>query len=337
MVADHTLERSVGSTVSRRSFLTAIGGASITGTAGCLGQLSEEEEWPSRQVEIVSPWAAGGSADSTSRAIADAAENYTEVSWNVSNQTGGAGSVGMSAVANSDPDGHTLGCLSPEICLFEHLGTSDLSPDDITPIMQYTETPAVVVTHQDSEYTSLDEFITFAEENPGEIQMGNSGTGASWHLAAAGFAREAGIEIEHVPYDGANPAVAAVVNREVDATTAAAPEVGPQVQDGPLTALGVMFNERLEVFPDTPTMQEQGVDVQLGSWLAGFGPGGLPEETRDSILEVYNSVYEDDGFKEFMDNNNYLRVHRGPDELSNFLNEQYEFYGEIVNDLGLGQ
>lgn len=336
MVADRIRARTTsGSTVNRRSFLATIGGVGIAGTAGCLDQLSEEEDWPSRQVEIVSPWAAGGGADTTSRAIADAAENYTDVSWNVSNQTGGSGSVGMQAVANSGSDGHTLGVIAPEICLFQHLGISELGPEDVKPIMIYSILPAVLVVHQDAEYSSLDEFITYGQENPGEIQLGNSGTGSSWHMALAGFAHEAGIEVEHVPYEGANPALTAVVNGEVDATAGGPAEVAGQVLDGPLEALGVMHDERVEPFPDTQTMAEQGVDVQLGSWLGGFTSTEVPDDTHSSIVDVYQSVYEDEDFQSFMEDSGNIPVNRGPEETQQFLDEQYEYYGELISELDI--
>lgn len=331
MVANTNSERRV---LNRRTALKTLGATGLAMTAGCIGDL-QGGDWPSRQVEIVSPWAAGGGADRTSRAVADAAENHTDVSWNVSNQTGGSGSVGMNAAANSDPDGHTLGCTAPEIALFQHLGIAELGPDDITPIMQYTEFPAALVVHQDSDISSLDDWIAYGEDNPGELQMANSGNGSSWHMAAAGIANEAGIDVEHVSYDGAEPAMTAVVNGEADCTAVGAAEVAPQVRDGDLEALGVAFSEQVDSLPDTQTMKEQGLDIEIGSWLGHFAPADIDDETRDAIVDVYESIYEDDQFVEFMENNNFMRVQRGPDEFSTFLDEQYEYYGNLVEELDI--
>lgn len=335
-MASNTNGGNGGQTVlNRRNAIKSLSAAGLALTAGCIGDLNGGGEWPSRQVEIVAPWSAGGGSDRTTRAIADAAENHTDVSWNVSNQTGGSGSVGMNAVANADPDGHTLGCTAPEIALFEHLDINDLSPDDITPIMQYTEFPAALVVHQDSDYTSLDEWISYGESNPGELTMANSGTGSSWHMAAAGIANEAGVEVNHVAYDGAEPAMTAVVNGEADCTAVGAAEVAPQVRDGDLTSLGVAFEEQVDSLPDTPTLQEQGLDIQIGSWLGHFAPGDIDDETRSAIVDVYESVYEDDDFVEFMNNNDFMRVKRGPEEFSDFLDEQYEYYGNLVEELDI--
>ncbi|QIO25336.1 tripartite tricarboxylate transporter substrate binding protein [Haloarcula sp. JP-L23] len=318
---------------NRRNFLKAVGAGSLTMTAGCLSQLSAEQEWPSRPVEIVSPWAAGGGADRTSRAVAEAGENYTDVSWNVSNQTGGSGSVGMNAAANAEADGHTIGVAAPEIALFEHLGIADLSPDDVAPIMQYTEFPAALLVHEEAEFSTLDEWMSYGQSNT--YQMANSGFGSSWHMAAASIASEAEVGVEHVSYDGAAPAMQAVVNREADCTAVGAAEAAAQVRDGPLKALGVAFDKQVEALPDTPTLSSQGLDVRIGSWLGHFVQPGVSDERKQKIAEVYNSIYEDDGFVEFMENNNFIRVKKGPQEFSEFLNNQYEYYGNLVNELGI--
>lgn len=329
--------RAPGPVVDRRRFLTAAGVGGTVGFAGCLDDLeADSSEFPSRQIEIVSPWAAGGSADRTSRMIADAAEAYTDTSWHVVNETGGTGLIGMASVARSArPDGHTIGVIAGEICMFEHLGLADFGPEDVRQLIQYTETPAAVVVHEDAEYETLDELVDYAEDNPGELQLGNSGTGSTWHLCAGGLELEAAIDVQHVPYDGADTAIQSTVNEEVDATTVGAPEVAPRVHDGSLKALGVMSDDRHEALPETPTLHEAGYDLELGSWLAGFVPTETPDDVYEALLDVYDSVYENDSFESFMTDNNYSMVRRGPDELAEFMDEQYEAYGEIIDELEL--
>lgn len=326
-----------GSDISRRSLFQAAAGVGLAATAGCVGQLStpNSPEWPARQIEIISPWGAGGGADRTSRAVARAAEQHTDVSWIVTNKTGGSGAVGMSAVVNADASGYTVGFTAPEICLYEHLNMVELGPDDITPIMQYTQLPAALVVSENAKYTSLDDFLAYADSNSEPVQMGTSGIGSSWQMAGAAFADEAGISVDYVPYDGASSAITATAGGEVDCATVGAPEVASQVRDGSLTALGVMHDEQVEALPETPTMQSQGVDVTIGSWGAHFAPPGLPDDVLDSMVEVYNTIYEDEKFKQFMKNNNFIRLKRGPDELQQFLNERYEYYGKLVEKIGI--
>lgn len=331
----HSSVTSGDGVLTRRNAIKALGGSGLALTAGCLDQLQSSGNWPSRQIEIVVPWAAGGGADRTSRAVADAAEEYTEVSWNVANQTGGSGSVGMNEAANAAGDGHTLGVAAPEIALFEHLDQADLSPDDITPIMQYTEMPAALVVHENSDFSSVGEFVDYATDNPGEVDMAQSGNGSSWHLAGAGFADEAGIELDYVPYDGASPAIQAVANEEVDCTVVGAAEVRSNVVDGNLNALGVMYEEQLDALPDTPAMVDEGVDIQIGSWLGHFGSSEMSSDLQEEIAGVYESIYEDDEFSSFLNDNQFTQVQRGPSEFQDFLDEQYEYYGTLVEDLDI--
>ncbi|WP_227378817.1 Bug family tripartite tricarboxylate transporter substrate binding protein [Haladaptatus halobius] len=333
MAGDASGDASGESVLNRRNYLKAIGGTGVVATAGCLDKLSGPKAWPARPVEIIAPWAAGGGSDRTSRAVANAAENFTDVSWNVKNQTGGSGSVGMNAAANAEPDGHTLGCTAPEIALFEHLGIAKLSPDDITPIMQYTEFPAALVVRKNSQFKSLNDWISYGQKN--KIQMANSGFGSSWHMAAAAIADEAGVKVKHISYDGAAPAMTAVANGEVDCTAVGAAEVAPQVKDGKLSALGVAFDKQVKSLPNTPTLASQGLDIRIGSWLAHFAPPKLPKKRQQKIADTYSSVYESDQFKKFMKKNNFIRVKRGPKELKKFLNEQYKYYGKLVNKLGI--
>lgn len=323
--------------LSRRNFLRVGGIGALGASAGCLdrisGQLSGSQEWPSRPVEIISPWAAGGGADRTSRAIAEAAQNYTEVSWNVSNQTGGSGSVGMNAAANADPTGQTIGVTAPEIALFEHLGIADLSPDDIAPIMQYTEFPAALLVSKESQFDTLEKWRSHGQNNT--YQAATSGFGSSWHMAGAAITSEANVQSKFVAYDGAAPAMTAVANGEADWTAVGAAEAAGQVRNGPLKALGVAFNKKVSALPNTPTLQSQGLDIRIGSWLGHFVQPDISDERRQQIVEVYNSVYEDDGFKKFMNNNDFIRVKRGPQEFNKFLKKQYKYYGQLVNQLNI--
>lgn len=329
-IADRNTSRTV---VNRRNFLGSVGAGGLALTAGCIGQLTGSQSWPAQPVEIISPWAAGGGADRTSRAVAEAAQNYTEVSWNVSNQTGGSGSVGMSAAANADPTGHTIGVTAPEIAIFEHLDIAQLSPDDIGPIMQYTEFPAALLVHENAEYSTLNQWISYGQNNT--FNAATSGFGSSWHLAGAAMASEADVQSDFIAYDGAAPAMTAVVNGEADWTAVGAAEAVGQVRDGPLKALGVAFNKQVDALPDTPTLASQGLDLRIGSWLGHFVQPDIEEERKQKIVDVYNSVYQDDGFIQFMNNNDFIRVKRGPQEFSQFLNEQYEYYGQLIEELNI--
>jgi tripartite-type tricarboxylate transporter receptor subunit TctC len=330
---------SIGYGIERRRYLKTLGAgatAGIAGFAGCTENLSSDsDEFPSQDIEMIVPWSAGGGTDRTGRQLAELADEKLDSSVFVSNQTGGSGSVGFNAIANSDADGHTVGVTTVEICTISHLDIADITPDALDPVIQYNFDPASLTVHEDAPYSTIDEFVEYAEENPGEINISNSGIGAIWHLSGAGFALEADIDVEHIGYDGGEPATTAVVNGEVDATTASAAEVAPQVEDGPLEVLGVFGEERLDLFPDTPTLREAGYDFTMGAWRGLTVPEGTPEDRIEMLRDTFTEVYESDDFQGFMEDNGFGLVYRDTDEFGSFMDSEYERFGEVIDNLDL--
>lgn len=320
----------------RRSFLKATGGvAAAAGLAGCTGALQSSSSYPSEQVEMIVPWSAGGGTDRTGRKLANLAGEHMDTEFFVSNQTGGSGSVGFNAIANADPDGYTVGVTTVEICTISHLGIAEVNPDDLTSVMQYNFDPASLTVPEDAPYDTVEEFVQYAKDNPGEISISNSGIGAIWHLSAAGFAQQAGIDVKHVGYDGGAPATKAVLNGEVQATTASAAEVAGQVQDGPLKTLGVFGDERVSIFPDVPTLKEAGYDFTMGAWRGLTVPNDTPDERVSQLHDAYKSVYDSDDFKSFMDENGFGTVYRDTEEFSSFMDSEYDRFADIIESLDL--
>lgn len=331
-------DNSDGGFVNRRRWLKTVGASGFAGIAGLSGVASgAQQEFPSQDIELVVPWAAGGGTDRTARALASLGEEYLDASLFVTNQTGGSGSAGFRAAANAEPDGHTVGVLTVEIATISHLGIANITPDAFAPIMQYNFDPASISVREDAPYAGgLDEFVSYAEENPGEIRISNSGIGAIWHLSAANFANEVGVDVRHVGYDGGAPATQAVVNGEVEATTASAAEVAPQAQDGPLTVLTILGEDRVNIFPDVPTAAEQGYEnVEMGAWRGLAVPSGTPEDRVQTLNEAFQSVYESEEFQEFMENNGFGTVNRGPEEFGQFMNSELERFGNLIQELDL--
>jgi tripartite-type tricarboxylate transporter receptor subunit TctC len=341
-----------GSNVGRRQFVKTTGAGSIVAVAGLAGCLDEDPgeagegtengdngnnggDFPTQDIEMICPWDEGGGTDQTARQLAQGAENLIDPSVYVTNQTGGTGSVGFNAIANASPDGYTVGVLTVELVTIEHLGVADINHEDVKPVMGYNFDPAALTVHEDEPYDTLDEFIDYAEDNPGEISVSNSGPGGIWHLAAAGFANEVGIELDHIGYDGAAPATEAVLNQEVQATTSSAAEVEPQVADGPLQTLAHFGEERLDLMPDVPTLMEEDIDFMTGAWRGLGVPNDTPDDVVETLHDTYYEVYESDEFGEFMDSSGFGLDYRDTDEFSEFMEQSYQEFGDLVDELDL--
>lgn len=325
--------------IGRREYLTALGTAGICSLAGCAGELGGGGggEFPNQEIEMICPWAAGGGTDLTGRRLAELAQEHLGVSAYVTNQTGGSGSVGFNAIANSEANGYTVGITTVEICTISHIGISDITPEALGAVMQYNFDPAALTVPQDAPYNTVEEFVAYAENNPGGIRVSNSGTGAIWHLSAAGFAQQAGIELNHVSYDGGSPATQAVVSGEVEATTASAAEVASQVQDGPLRILAVFGEERVDLFPEVPTLRELGYDFTMGAWRGLTVPQGTPQERIGTLEEGFTNVYESDAFQSFMQEQGFGLVYRNAEEFGQFMQSEYDRFGRIIDEIGLQQ
>ena len=353
---------------SRRRFIKRAGGAAtIVALAGCQGDNaggdtddstdtpedssteadSDDSTEPSdesagglpEEVEMIVPWASGGGTDRTARQLASLAGDQSDSSFFVSNVTGGSGSAGFRAIANADSDGSTVGVLTVEVCTISHLDISQITPDDFKSVMQYNFDPASLTVHEDAPYDTIEGFADYVENNDEQVSISNSGIGAIWHLSAARFAQAAGIpdQVNHVGYDGGAPATTAVVNGEVDATTASAAEVAPQVEDGPLKVLGVMGEEPVSIFPDIPTFRDAGYEITVGAWRGLGVPADTPDTTVEVLHDAYKSVYDSSEFQEFMNNNGFGLVYRSPSDYDAFMDEQFGVFDELVAELGLNE
>lgn len=324
--------------LDRRTFLQATT-ASAIGAAGLAGCSSlQEAEYPDQDIEMIVPWASGGGTDRTGRALADNASDVIDPSVYVSNVTGGTGSVGHSEMANADPDGYTIGTLDITIVQIEHIGVAEINHEEFSPILQYNNDPAAITVHRDSDWDSIDDLVADAESNPGEIDVSNAGNGGVWHIAAVGFQQEAGVEFGHVPYDGGNPAAQAVLSGEVDATAASAVEVRPLTEDdGDLEILAVMGEERLPWAEDVPTLEESGYDWSFGAWRGLGAPLDVEEDRLDFLEETFTEVYESSEFQDFMSQQGFGTVYRPADEFGEFMDQQYEAMGELIDAIGLGE
>lgn len=327
----------------RRKFLATAAIGATVGVAGCTdavtpddnGSDSEAADFPSDDIEIICPFDEGGGTDLTARQLSEQLENQLDTSSFVTNSTGGSGSVGFSEIASASADGYTLGILTVEICTVSHLDIGDVTHEDMTPILQYNFDPAALTVHEDAPYDTLEEFVDYAEDNPGEISVSNSGTGAIWHLAAAEFEQAADIELDHIGYEGAAPATEAVLGGEVEATTSSAAEVSSQVQDGDLEMLAFFGDERHPAFEDVPTLTEEGYDVTVGAWRGIGGPAGMDDEIVETLEDAFDEIHDSEEFEEFMENNNFQLEHRDAEEFGQFMDEEYDRFGELIDELGI--
>lgn len=291
-------------------------------------------EYPSKAVTVVVPYSAGGGTDTVSRALVDAAKESFPKNISVENREGAGGATGMLYGANAAKDGSVLTTITVELTTLEHMGTgAGLTYDKFEPIIMVNSAPSAITVPADSPYNTLEDFLKAAKTE--EMQIGNSGVGAIWHLAAAGLGKEAGVEFTHIPYDGAAGAITDLLGGNIDAVSVSYAEVASQVEAGALKVLTVMSDERLDAIPEVPTAKELGYNCVIGTWRGIGVPKGTDQAIVDKLYEIFSKAAESTAFVDFMNNSNNAIEILGPDEFKKRVEDNNELFKGLIAELGL--
>jgi tripartite-type tricarboxylate transporter receptor subunit TctC len=265
-----------------------------------------QEAYPSRPVTIIIPFPPGGVADLTARAVAPAMERALRQPIVPLNRTGAGGEVGYEAVAKARPDGYTiLMALSSVTIAPESHRLFDRQPkyemNQLAPIALLSADPTILVVRVESPYRSVKDFVDAAKRNPGKINYSSSGVYGTLHVAMEMFAHAAGVKLFHVPYQGAGPAITALLGGQVEALASGPSAVIAQIKGGKLRALAGWGDKRLAALPDLPTFKELGLDVEFYIWAGMFASAGTPEPVMKTLRDAARQAANDPEFKATME------------------------------------
>ncbi|SHJ40317.1 Tripartite-type tricarboxylate transporter, receptor component TctC [Roseomonas rosea] len=256
-------------------------------TAGRAVGQNLPDGWPSRPIRLIVPYAPGGGTDVLARAVADKAGQRLGATIVVDNRPGGAGNLATAMAAEAAPDGYTLlvgniGPIAVNPSLFRNL-----RPDPATalaPVTLLAAAPMLILVNPRLPVTDLRGLVALAKGKPGEINYGSAGNGSANHLAGAYFALKAGIDIQHVPYRGAGPALNDLVSGTLQMMPATLPSSIGMVKDGLVRALAVTTAARLPAMPALPTVAEAGVPgYEMSAWYGIMAPAGTPRQIVDRL------------------------------------------------------
>lgn len=247
-----------------------------------LPQKALAQAWPAKPVRVIVPFAPGGSADTLGRLVAQKLGESLHQTFVVENRGGAGGVIGAELVTKAPPDGYTLlvsgvasHCIAPAM-------SKDFPFDplrDFTHIALFGGPPGVLVVHPGVAAKDLKEFIALLKSQPGKLSYGSPGNGTQGHLLGEHLKQVAGIEMTHVPYKGAGPAVADMIAGHVAAGSTTLSTAATQIRAGKLRALAVSSSRRLPDFPDVPTYAELGYpELTATIWFSLSGPAGMPRD-----------------------------------------------------------
>jgi tripartite-type tricarboxylate transporter receptor subunit TctC len=299
-----------------------------------------QPNWPTRPLRMIIPAAPGGGADTIGRFLGQRLGDQLGQTVVIDNRAGAAGTIAADLTAKSAPDGHTIllaqstsVAIAP--ALYKNLPYDTLR--DLAPITLVAEVPNILVVNVKSSATTVKELIALARARPNEITYPSAGAGAPSHLAGEMFARQAGVQMLHVPYKGAGPALTALIGGEVQAMFAPLVAAMPHVKAGRLRALAVTTPKRAPAVPDLPTIAEAGglPKYAIGSWFGALMSAKTPRET---IVRVHAEIIKALKHPETRDRlqaEGAEIIGNTPEQFRAFIKEEIARYAALVNEAGI--
>ncbi len=302
---------------------------------------AEAQNFPTRPITLVIPFAPGGSTSIIGRGIADKMSELLGEKIVVDNRPGAGGTVGTRAVARSDPDGYTLvlgytGTLAIGPSLYKKAGYDPRK--DFAPIGMIGNAPNSLVVHPSFPAKTVAELIAYAKANPGKVNFGSAGAGTASHITGEYFARSAGISLVHVPYKGTGLALVDLIGGHIPMAFAPIPASHPNVSGGTLRALAVTSTTRSSLMPDVPTLAEaglQGFDASLYYGLAA--PAGTPRPIVDKLNKALRDALASDEVKRQLAADGTEITPGTPEDYADFIDKDAKKWSELVKASGVEQ
>jgi tripartite-type tricarboxylate transporter receptor subunit TctC len=327
------------SKLTRRTFMAAAGGVAATATLG--NSAFAQAAYPSRPIQLICPWGAGGGTDAVARIIATLMEKDLGQPIAVVNRTGGNGVVGHSAIATAAPDGYTLGIITVELVMMHWMGLTQLVPTDYTPIGLVNEDPPVVIVKADGPYADLKALLAAIKANPGKLKGSGTSQGGIWHLALVGMLQSLKIPASAVPWvpsTGSAAALQDLVAGGIDVVCCSAAEGKSLVDAGKVKYVCVMASKRDATLPNVPTLKEAaGSEYITSTWRGIAGPKNLPAPILDKLSASLKKAYDSKEFKDFMANRNFGTSWADGKGYAEFMAKSDAAMGEAMKSAGLAK
>ena len=301
---------------------------------------AEAQNYPTRPIRIISPFAAGGANDVLARAIGQKLGDRLGTSIVIENRPGAGAVIGLVAAARSTPDGYTLVLSGSTLAV---AGTLYKNPPfdatrDFAPVALVVHYPFLLVATKSLPANSVPELIRYAKEHPGKLLYASPGVATSQHLFAELFKVTTGTDLGHIPYNGTSPAVVDIVAGRVSLMFAAAAPSLPLIKDGSLKVLGVSSAERLPEAPDIPPIVDAVPGFDVSNWSIILAPAGTPRDIVNRLHGELKAIMAmPDVQAQLAKIGMFPIVSPTPEDLGSFIGSEVTRWGKIVQQAGIGK
>jgi tripartite-type tricarboxylate transporter receptor subunit TctC len=302
-------------------------------TGGFLLAAPALADYPDRPIKLVVAYPAGGATDVTARAVAQRLSERLKQAVVVENRAGAAGMIGTDYVAKAAPDGYTL--------MFTAADTHSINPHvypkitydarkDFTPIAQVGYLPIALIVSPQVQAKNVAEFIALARKSPGKMSYASFGIGSSGHVAMEMLNIQSKIELLHVPYQGAAPAIAATMAGQVDAMMVPLVLAVPNDAAGKVRLLGAATPSRFAGAPNAPTFAEQGIPLNSAPWVGILAPARVPQDIVEKLNRELNASLQDPQIRETLIKNGLDPATSSQPAFKTLLEAEYERWGKTI-------
>ena len=259
-------------------------------------------DYPQKTITMIVPFPPGGVADTVARPVADALSRELKQPVIVENKAGAGGGVGMAYAAKANPDGYTIMMALSSISIIPEadkiLGRAPMYLlNQLKPIARFTADPTVLAVRADAPWKHYQDLISDARANPGKYTFGSSGNYGTMHIPMEMLKANAGVQMTHVPYSGAGPAIIGLLGGQVDAIASGPASIVQHIRGGKIRALAHWGDTRLAALPDVPSFREMGVPIEFAQWAGLFVPAGTPDAIVQRLREAAKVAAQDERVK----------------------------------------
>jgi tripartite-type tricarboxylate transporter receptor subunit TctC len=317
---------------------TALAATLAAPIALAAGTAATGQDWPNRPITLIVGASAGGTTDALARVIAEGVSERFDTPAVVDNRPGAGAAIAAQAVANAEPDGHTLLVAftshTLNTALFNQLPYEPI--EDFTPISLLAQVSSILLSRPTLEFESLEALLDHAEEQPDGVTFGVGGLGSSLHMETLKFIDASGVDGIVIAYDGTTPAITDLMGDHVDVMFAPFAAAVPLVEDGNANAVAVTSPERMALLPDLPTVRETIDDYPITyGWFGLLGPAGMDDAVVEQLNAAVTEIMQGGAAADLLEREGAEPIDMSPAEFASFLQEDMEGWQAIGEAAGV--